>query len=274
MKKFFSGRVKMILAAAMSLAILFAVVGVISDGATLGQQVTGLLLSPFRSATAAAVRQVEQFYDYLFRYDALEAENELLKQRVAELEEDARDVAQYERENEYLTALLGLQEDHPDFTFRSAYVTSWESSNWKTACTISRGTESGIQEGMCAVTAYGQVVGMVTEAGPTWATVTTILDPSMEISASIAASGYTGVVQGSYDKDGTLRMNYLASGAVLKNNDQVVTTGSTFYPKNLLLGYISDAGHDETGVGKFAKLTPAADLGDLEQVFLIADYQS
>ena len=274
MKKFFSGRVKMILAAAMSLAILFAVVGVISDGATLGQQVTGLVLSPFRSATAAVVRQVEQFYDYLFRYDALEAENELLKQRVAELEEDARDVAQYERENEYLTALLGLQEDHPDFTFRSAYVTSWESSNWKTACTISRGTESGIQEGMCAVTAYGQVVGMVTETGPTWATVTTILDPSMEISASIAASGYTGVVQGSYDKDGTLRMIYLASGAVLKNNDQVVTTGSTFYPKNLLLGYISDAGHDETGVGKFAKLTPAADLGDLEQVFLIADYQS
>lgn len=274
MKKFFSGRVKMILAEAMSLAILFAVVGVISDGATLGQQVTGLVLSPFRAATAAVVRQVEQFYDYLFRYDALEAENELLKQRVAELEEDARDVAQYERENEYLTALLGLQEDHPDFTFRSAYVTSWESSNWKTACTISRGTEAGIEEGMCAVTAYGQVVGMVTEAGPTWATVTTILDPSMEISASIAASGYTGVVQGSYDKDGTLRMNYLSTGAVLKNNDQVVTTGSTFYPKNLLLGYISDAGHDETGVGKFAKLTPAADLGDLEQVFLIADYQS
>ena len=274
MKKFFSGRVKMILAAAMSLAILFAVVGVISDGATLGQQVTGLVLSPFRAATAAVVRQVEQFYDYLFRYDALEAENELLKQRVAELEEDARDVAQYERENEYLTALLGLQDDHPDFTFRSAYVTSWESSNWKTACTISRGTEAGIEEGMCAVTAYGQVVGMVTEAGPTWATVTTILDPSKEISASIAASGYTGVVQGSYDKDGTLRMNYLSTGAVLKNNDQVVTTGSTFYPKNLLLGYISDAGHDETGVGKFAKLTPAADLGDLEQVFLIADYQS
>ena len=274
MKKFFSGRVKMILAAAMSLAILFAVVGVISDGATLGQQVTGLVLSPFRAATAAVVRQVEQFYDYLFRYDALEAENELLKQRVAELEEDARDVAQYERENEYLTALLGLQEDHPDFTFRSAYVTSWESSNWKTACTISRGTEAGIEEGMCAVTAYGQVIGTVTEVGPGWATVTTILDPSMEISASIAASGYTGVVQGSYDKDGTLRMNYLSTGAVLKNNDQVVTTGSTFYPKNLLLGYISDAGHDETGVGKFAKLTPAADLGDLEQVFLIADYQS
>lgn len=274
MKKFFTGRVKIILAAAMSLAILFAVVGVISDGATLGQQVTGLLLSPFRAASAAVVRQVEQFYDYLFRYDALEAENELLKQQVAQLQEDARDVAQYERENEYLTALLGLQEEHPDFSFLSAYVTSWDASNWKTACTISKGTESGIAEGMCAVTAYGQVVGMVTEAGPGWATVTTILDPSMEISASIAASGYTGVVQGSYDKDGTLRMNYLSTGAVVKNNDQVVTTGSTFYPKNLLLGYISDAGSDETGVGKYAKLTPAANLGDLEQVFLIADYQS
>ena len=69
-------------------------------------------------------------------------------------------------------------------------------------------------------------------------------------------------------------MNYLPTDAVVKNNDQVVTTGSAFYPKGLILGYVSDAGMDETGVGKFALLTPAADLDNLEQVFLIADYQS
>lgn len=180
----------------------------------------------------------------------------------------------YQRENERLTALLGLQEEHEDYRFLSAYVTSWDASNWKSACTISKGTGAGIAEGMCAVTEYGQVVGMVTGAGGSWATITTILDPSMEISASITASGYTGVVQGSYEKDSTLRMNYLPTDAVVKNNDQVVTTGSAFYPKGLILGYVSDAGMDETGVGKFALLTPAADLDNLEQVFLIADYQS
>ncbi len=274
MKKFFTGKVKLILAAALCLAIVLAVIGAVTRGATAGEKAAGTLLSPLRSGAAAVARQVERLYDYMFRYDALEAENQVLKEKIAAMEEDVRNAQTYQRENERLTALLGLQEEHEDYRFLSAYVTSWDASNWKSACTISKGTGAGIAEGMCAVTEYGQVVGMVTEAGGSWATITTILDPSMEISASITASGYTGVVQGSYEKDSTLRMNYLPTDAVVKNNDQVVTTGSAFYPKGLILGYVSDAGMDETGVGKFALLTPAADLDNLEQVFLIADYQS
>ena len=274
MKKLFTGKVKLVLGIALCLAVILAVVGVVTRGATAGEQLTGTLLSPLRSAAAAVTRQVERWYDYLFRYDALEAEYEALQRRVAELEADIRDAEVYRRENERLTELLGLQEEHPDYSFLSAYVTSWDASNWKSACTISKGSGAGIQVGMCAVTELGQVVGLVTAVGPGWATITTVLDPSMEISASVTASGYTGVVQGSLEKDGTMRMNYLSSDAVIRNNDQVVTTGSTFYPKDLLLGYVTDAGLDETGVGKYAVLSPAANFGDLEQVFLIADYES
>ena len=56
--------------------------------------------------------------------------------------------------------------------------------------------------------------------------------------------------------------------------DDIVTTGSTVYPKGLILGYVEDAGFDETGVAKYAMLRPAADLEDLEQVFVITDYVS
>lgn len=52
------------------------------------------------------------------------------------------------------------------------------------------------------------------------------------------------------------------------------STGSTVYPKGLILGYVEDAGFDETGVAKYAMLRPAADLEDLEQVFVITDYVS
>ena len=129
---------------------------------------------------------------------------------------------------------------------------------------------------MVVVTEYGQVVGLITDIGPNWAAVTTVLDTSLEISASVASAGYTGVVQGAYttNASGKLRMNYLPSDAVLRNNDQVVTTGSTVYPKGLILGYVEDAGFDETGVAKYAMLRPAADLEDLEQVFVITDYVS
>ena len=127
---------------------------------------------------------------------------------------------------------------------------------------------------MCAVTENGQVVGLVTKVGVNWATITTIMDSSLEISASIASSGYTGVVQGTYLEDGSeiLRMNYLLTDAIVKNNDQVVTTGSTLYPRGLLLGYITNASLDETGVAKYATLEPSCDFGKLEQIFIITNY--
>ena len=82
------------------------------------------------------------------------------------------------------------------------------------------------------------------------------------------------MVQGSYttQDSGLLRMNYLPNEAILRNNDQVVTTGSTVYPKGLILGYITDAGVDDTGASKYAMLEPAVDFGSLEQVFIITQF--
>ena len=44
------------------------------------------------------------------------------------------------------------------------------------------------------------------------------------------------------------------------------------YPRGLLLGYITNASLDETGVAKYATLDPSCDLGTLEQVFIITNY--
>ena len=46
------------------------------------------------------------------------------------------------------------------------------------------------------------------------------------------------------------------------------------YPKDLILGYVSDAGLDETGVNKYAILDAAVEFGSLEQVFLITEYDN
>ena len=49
-------------------------------------------------------------------------------------------------------------------------------------------------------------------------------------------------------------------------------SGSTVYPKGLILGNVVDAGFEETGVAKFAVLDPAADISSMEQVFIITEY--
>ena len=273
-KRFWSPRVKALLIAAAILAVLTLAVSAAASGTPFGENLVGAVLSPLRAGVAAIDRQAQRYYDYLFRYEALQAENAELQKKVLSMEEDVRTAQTYQRENERLKTLLQLAEEHADYKMVSAYILSWDSSEYKSAFTIGKGTNSGLAKGMCAVTENGQVVGLITDVGTNWANVTTIMDSSMEISASISSSGYTGVVQGTFLPDNTnvLRMNYLLTDAVVKNDDQVVTTGSTLYPRGLLLGYITNVSLDETGVAKYATLTPSCDFDSLEQIFIITQY--
>ena len=273
-KKFWTARLKTILIIALVVAICAAVTLAIATGTSVLENVVGTILSPVRAGVASIDRLAQRYYDYMFRYASLEAENAEMEKQILALQENARDAEQLQRENEWLKALLQLSGEHEDYKVRSAYIISWDSSDYKSAFTIGKGSNAGIEEGMCAVTENGQVIGLVTKVGVNWATITTIMDSSLEISASIASSGYTGVVQGTFLEDGTeiLRMNYLLTDAIVKNNDQVFTTGSTLYPRGLLLGYITNASLDETGVAKYATLEPSCDLGKIEQVAIITEY--
>lgn len=275
MKKIFTTRVRAILIAAVVLAVLTALAVLISGGTTLGRNAAGVLLSPLRSGTAALTRQAERIYSYLFEYDSLAAENDELRARLADAEATVRDAESLRRENERLRELLDLVEENDDYTLVSGYVTAGSGSRWANTLTIDKGTGAGVERGMCAITEYGQVVGIVTEAGANWAVVTTVRDASSEVPASVASSGETGVVQGAWQSEGvyTLRLSYLSTSAVPQNGDQVLTTGSELYPKGLVIGYIAGAGFDATGVSKYADLTPAADFDSLEQVFVITQFQ-
>jgi len=274
-KKLFTSKIKTLLIVAVALAIVTTVVVAVSGGTTAGENLVGTILSPIRSGVAAIDRQALRIYNYIFSYESLAAENAELKRQILDMQEDVRTAQQLQRENEKYKQLLEIKEEHEDYVFVPAYLTAWDSSTWRSTFTIGKGTNHGLQIGMAAVTENNQMIGLITDAGSNWATVTTILDNGLEISASIASSGYTGVVQGTYESEDTqiLRMNYLTTEAQLKNGDQVVTTGSTLYPKGLLLGKITNVSLDETGVAKFAALEASCDLDDLEQVFIITEFE-
>ena len=219
-KKFWTGRLKTILIIALVVAICAAVTLAIATGTSALENVVGTILSPIRAGVASIDRLAERYYNYMFRYESLAAENAEMEKQILAMQADVRDAEQLQRENEWLKALLQLSNEHEDYQFLTAYIISWDSSDYKSAFTIGKGTNAGLEEGMCAVTENGQVVGLVTKVGANWATITTIMDSSLEISASIASSGYTGVVQGTFLEDGTeiLRMNYLLTDAIVKNN--------------------------------------------------------
>lgn len=273
MRHFFSTRVRVVLILALLIAGVLTVASSLT-GKSIPTLVVQSVLTPLRAGANALTNQAEQMYNYMFRYEALQAENEALKAQIAEMQEDNRLADSTQRENDRLRDLLELQTANPDYELVDGYIISRSSTDWTSSFTVDRGTRDGIDVGMVAITANGEVVGLVTEAGTNYCTVKSVLDSSLEISATIAASGYSGMVQGGYTsgEEGLLRMNYLPSSAVIRNRDQVVTAGSTVYPRNLILGYVVDAGLGDTGVAKYAILEPAADIENLEQVFILTSY--
>ena len=273
MRNLFSTRVKVILVVAVLLTIGLSILSGITNTTMVDLAVQGIL-APIRGTATSLTRTAEKYYGYMFRYEALAAQNEVLEKRIAEMEDVARKADSVSRENERLRQALKLLDTHEDYKLVDAYIIGWSSTDWENTLTINRGTSSGIQENMCAITANGEVVGLVTDVGVNWAEVTTILDSTLEISGTISASGYNGMVKGGYVEghETLLQMNYLPSAAIIRNKEQVVTSGSTVYPRGLIMGYIVDAGFEETGIAKYALLDPAADINALEQVFIITEY--
>ena len=275
MKRFFSSKVRTVLVIAVVLAAALTVIGNLTGSTPLDGAVKGLL-TPISTAASHLKNGAAQLYSYLFRYEALAAENADLKEQLAQISNDARKLDAMTRENARLRAALELQQDHEDYKLVDAYIIDRDSRDWASTFTINRGSASGLAEGMCVVTENGEVVGLITSVGSNYAVVTTVLDSSLEVSATIASTGYNGMVRGGYTVglDGYLRMDDLPTSAVIRNQDQVVTSGSTVYPRDLVLGRIIDAGYDDTGVAKYAVLEPAVNVSSIEQVFVITEYDA
>ena len=274
MRRFFTRRITVVLIVTVLLAVTLGVVSGLTDMSIPDLMVKGVL-TPIRTGVSKLADGAELIYSYIFGYEALSTENERLKEQLAQMRDDARLADSLARENERLRDMLELKTSNPDYKYVDGYIISWDSNDWSKTFTINQGANMGIQENMCAITANGELVGLVSEVGPNYSIVKSVLDSSLEISATISSSGYNGMIKGGYtvDMPDLLIMNYLPSNAIIHINDQVVTTGSTVYPRGLVLGNVIDAGYDDTGVAKFAIVDPAVNINEMEQVFVITEFE-
>ena len=275
MRHFFTAKVRVVLVVAVLLSIALAVIANLL-GFSLPSEVMQGVLAPMRSGVSRLRDGAVQYYSYLFRYEALEAENQALKEELAQIQADARAADALSRENDRLRDALNMVATHENYELVDAYIIAWDSTDWSSTLTINRGENAGLEVGMCAITANHELVGLITEVGSNYAVVKTIMDSSLQISATLASSGNNGQVKGSYitGNEELLRMDYLPSSAIIRNNDPVVTSGSTVYPRDLVIGHVVDADFDDTGVAKYALLMPAVQVDSIEQLFILTNYNA
>ena len=123
-------------------------------------------------------------------------ENKDLQKQVDDLtvELNTTKLEQYELDN--YRELLDLDKQYADYDKVAANVIAMDGTNWFSTFTIDKGKKQGIAKGMNVIAGKG-LVGIVTDVGPNYAKVRSIIDDSSNVSAMVLTTKDNFNVSGS-----------------------------------------------------------------------------
>ena len=262
------------------IAVLLAAITAVASYALKGtanplSNALGVVTTPIRNGVSSFVGWAEGVYNYSFRYQELEEENQRLRSQIAELEEKAREGEAASKENELLREGLGLRAKRSDFVLESARVTARSTSNWASTLTLSKGSVQDVAAGDCVVDAAGNLVGIIDEVGSNYSVMITVVDANLQMGGIVSRTDSTAMLEGDFTlmQEGRLKMTYLPENTELLTGDLVLTSGLTgIYPSGLVVGTIESLHTDPSGMSRYAVLAPAADLDRLVEVFIIKEF--
>ncbi len=275
MKKFLKDHGIWVLFAAAVISVVLALMSFFSNTSSPLANLAGTLVSPFRSAYTSVASWFNEKQAYFKDVQALEAENEALRKRNAELEAAARQAEKDSQENKLLRERLNLREQKYELELEAAIITEHTVTNWTSSLTLDRGTVHGVEVGDCVVSSTNDLVGIVSEAGTNWCRVLTIVDTDTSLGAQVFRTKDLGLAQGGFSlmEENRLRLDYLPADCQLLGGDLVVTSGlGGYYPSDLVIGTIEEVQKDESGAASYAVIIPAADFDALSEVFIIKSF--
>lgn len=202
----------------------------------------------------------------------LRAENEALQEKVDDLTMKNSLLQQDKHELERLRELYALDELYANYEKVGARVTATDSGNWFQSFVIDKGSKDGIAVDMNVMDGNG-LVGIVTEVGPNWARVRSIIDDESSVSGLVLSTSDTCIVNGDLTlmQDGRIRFEMLPNnGTEIKEGEQVVTSHiSNKYLQGILIGYISEIHVDSNNLTRSGYIIPEADFEHLREVLVI-----
>lgn len=261
----------LILTVVCVLTIFFSLIFNISGGPL--KSIAGFIFVPMQQGinnTGAWIFNTAN--DFRTLKDVL-AENEKLQAQVDELTVELTNTKMDAYELEKLRELLELDAKYPTYEKIAANVVAKDSGNWFSSFTINRGSNHGIAKGMNVIAGSG-LVGIVTDVGPNYAKVRSIIDDSNNVSGMIPSTGDNLNVSGDL-KTMNETMEITFSGLrdddeKIKIGDPVVTSNvSDQYHQGILIGYISSIENGSNNLTKVGTITPVVDFEHLEEVLVI-----
>ena len=200
--------------------------------------------------------------------------NEELQAQVDELttELNMYKLEQYDIED--MRALLDLDKQY-EYKKIGASVIGKDAGNWFNTFIIDKGANDGIEVDMNVIAGSG-LVGIVTQVGPNYANVRSIIDDRNSVSAMVLTTSDNCFVNGSLEmmsETQTIELKNLTDeDDKVAVGDQLVTsyTSSKYLP-GLLVGYINSLETDPNNLTKSGTVTPVADFEHIKNVLVILE---
>lgn len=244
----------------------------VSDGGGPLRFVANYTIVPMQKGISYAGRYLSDISDNFDTLEEVRAENDELKSRVDELTIDNTRLRQEQYELERLRELYQLDENYSDYEKIGAHVIANNGSNWFNDFTIDKGSNDGVKVD-CNVLAGSGLVGIVTEVGPDYARVRSIIDDSSNISAMVLSTSDICMVRGDLQlaSDGKIHFENLPNNDnEIEVGEQVVTSHvSSRFAQGLFIGYISEIQVDSNNLTRSGYITPAVDFSNLQEVLVI-----
>ena len=276
MKEFFHSWVFKVLLALCIVVFAFLLRATMTMGAsTVVEQIVGTITAPVQSLTSGLSGSITGFLDQSLRASEISQENEQLREENRKLIEQMVDYENYKHENESLKEQLGIQEENPQWETMTASVIGRDPSDQFYSFTIDKGTLDGVSYQDPVITADG-LVGIVSEVGPVFAKVTTILDVRLNVACQDVRTQDVATISGDIEmaQQGKCKMSLIPRESGIAKGDIVQTAGTSgLYPQGIVVGRVSDVGFEPQGTMMYAVVEPANDIKSIKDVVIITSFK-
>lgn len=238
-------------------------------------RVAGNVIIPFQRGITYVGGFLTEQAENLREIEALQAENSALKEQVNELTLEINRLQQDKYELAHLQELFELDAQFESYEKVGARIVASESVNWYHSFLIDKGSDDGLAVDMNVI-ADGGLVGIITDVGPNWSRVTSVISDEINVMGRVLATEDNLIISGdlaSVKSNGTIAFaQLLDTDSQVHTGDKVVTSSiSDKYLPGLVIGYIDDISLDANNMTKSGTILPVVDFSHLNEVLVILD---
>jgi rod shape-determining protein MreC len=225
------------------------------------------VVSPIQEGASRALKPVRDLFGWFGDTIHAKSQRDELRKEVEHWRAQAIASQAKASEADQLAGILKLdrQLSLDQMSPMTARVTGRSPTLWYSTITIDRGTADGVHADQPVITQDG-LIGTVETAARTSSLVRLITDQLSGVSAAVASTGVTGIVQAAAGDPNDLRLEFIRHGDSIRVGQNVITAGTTDsqfpspFPRGIPIGRVTQVDPNELDLYQRVHIKPFAQL--------------